>query len=98
MMDTPTLALKAPVVPVEVTVEIGKSYWWCACGLSKKQPFCDGPHRGTLFSPIQYRATETGPKWFCACKRTGNRPFCDGSHNRPMISESEVPALIKEDW
>ena len=68
--------------PVAVEVEKGKSYYWCACGLSKKQPFCDGSHRETKFRPIPYKAEETQKKFFCACKQTDSQPFCDGSHNK----------------
>lgn len=68
--------------PVAVEVEAGKAYWWCACGLSKKQPFCDGSHKGSEFSPIRWEADASGTKWFCACKQTGREPFCDGSHKR----------------
>ncbi len=67
--------------PVEVVVTLDKTYWWCACGRSKTQPFCDGSHKGTAFTPLRYRASESGPKWFCVCKRTQNPPFCDGSHS-----------------
>ena len=74
-VETPAIAATAPV---EVAVESGKTYWWCACGRSKKQPFCDGSHRGTSFSPLEYRAAETGRKWFCVCKQTATQPFCDG--------------------
>jgi CDGSH-type Zn-finger protein len=68
--------------PIAVEVEKGKSYYWCACGLSKKQPFCDGSHRETKFRPIPYKAEETKKKFFCACKQTDSQPFCDGSHNK----------------
>ncbi len=68
--------------PAEVAVTEGKTYWWCACGRSKTQPFCDGSHKGTEITPLRYRAAETGTKWFCVCKRTGTPPFCDGSHER----------------
>ena len=78
-MDKPAVFPKAPI---EVIVEPGKSYWWCACGLSKKQPFCDGSHRGTAFTPLEYRAAESASKWFCVCKETRNRPFCDGIHHQ----------------
>ncbi len=77
-MDKPVIAQKSPI-PVEL--EQGKSYWWCACGLSKKQPFCDGSHKETGFAPVQYDATDSGQKYFCCCKATGNQPFCDGTHN-----------------
>ena len=58
------------------------SYWWCACGRSKSQPFCDGSHKGTAFSPVEWKAEQAEQAWFCACKRTGNRPMCDGSHKK----------------
>jgi hypothetical protein len=65
--------------PVEVTVEAGKVYWWCACGRSRQQPFCDGSHKGTGFSPLRYQAPESGAKLFCVCKRTAGAPLCDKS-------------------
>lgn len=78
MSNDNTLAVK----PIEVTIEAGKTYWWCACGLSKKQPFCDGSHKGTLIAPVPYKTTEAGTKWLCICKRTGTPPLCDGSHQQ----------------
>jgi CDGSH-type Zn-finger protein len=66
--------------PIGVDVEAGKSYFWCACGRSKTQPFCDGAHKGSAFSPVKWTAPETKKVWFCACKRTGAGPLCDGSH------------------
>ncbi len=71
---------KAGDSPISVDVEAGKDYWWCACGKSQSQPFCDGSHKGTEFSPVQYTATESNTVWFCACKQTRNQPLCDGSH------------------
>ena len=79
MSDLPLIAGKAPI---QVMVEEGKTYWWCACGKSATQPFCDGSHKGTGFSPVEYTAATHGEAWFCACKRTGARPLCDGSHKR----------------
>ena len=67
---------------IAVEVEKDKSYYWCACGLSKKQPFCDGSHNGTEFKPLPYKAVETKKLFFCACKQTDGQPFCDGSHNK----------------
>jgi CDGSH iron-sulfur domain-containing protein 3 len=69
-------------VPVAGPVEAGKDYFWCACGRSAKQPFCDGSHAGTPFTPLKWTATETRRYAFCACKRTGTPPFCDGSHSK----------------
>ena len=68
--------------PIPVSVEAGKSYWWCACGRSKTQPFCDGSHKGSVFTPVEFKAEKTEEVKFCACKRTGNRPRCDGSHKK----------------
>lgn len=76
-MPTPNIAQKAPFA---VDVEAGKSYWWCACGLSSKQPFCDGSHKTTAFTPIEYQATATQPVYFCGCKHSAKKPLCDGTH------------------
>lgn len=67
--------------PIGVEVMAGRKYWWCACGRSAKQPFCDGSHKGTGIAPVMYESAEGGTVWFCCCKRTGDRPFCDGTHN-----------------
>jgi CDGSH iron-sulfur domain-containing protein 3 len=75
--EAPEIAGRAPL-PIEV--EAGKTYWWCACGRSKSQPFCDGSHKGTAFSPIEWTAVKTERAFFCACKRTTKQPLCDGSH------------------
>ena len=77
-MTQPIVAQKAPY-PVEV--EAGKAYFWCACGLSKTQPFCDGSHAGTDIVPTPFRAKADGTVYFCGCKATGKAPLCDGSHN-----------------
>ena len=65
--------------PVAAELEAGKTYAWCACGESSNQPFCDGSHAGTSFTPHVF-AAEAGQAYFCTCKRTGNVPFCDGTH------------------
>jgi CDGSH-type Zn-finger protein len=67
--------------PKAVSVEAGKDYWWCACGLSKNQPFCDGSHKAEgKFNPVKWTAPKSGERWFCTCKQTNNAPFCDGTH------------------
>ena len=76
-MADPVIAQKSPF---PVTVEAGKTYFWCACGRSKKQPFCDGSHKGTGFAPIQYQAGEAKALFFCGCKKSAKAPLCDGTH------------------
>lgn len=68
--------------PIPVEVEAGKSYWWCSCGQSKNQPFCDGSHKGSTFTPHEYKAAESKKVFFCTCKQTANDPLCDGTHNK----------------
>jgi CDGSH-type Zn-finger protein len=80
MSDTQAQPIPAARTPMPVTVEAGKTYWWCTCGRSSKQPFCDGTHKGTGLSPLSYTAETSGEKWFCACKATKGQPLCDGSH------------------
>ena len=74
-------AVIAGTKPIGIEVEAGKDYWWCACGRSKNQPFCDGSHKGTSFSPVQWQASETKRVSFCACKQTTTQPLCSGAHN-----------------
>lgn len=77
MSDAPRVAGKAPI-PVDV--EAGKSYFWCSCGKSSNQPFCDGSHKGSDFAPVKFEADENKRVFFCACKASSNQPLCDGSH------------------
>lgn len=67
--------------PYAVDVEKGETYYWCSCGHSKNQPFCDGSHQGTDFQPVAFTAEKTETVYLCGCKKTGNQPFCDGSHS-----------------
>ena len=74
----PYIAQKAPY---EVKLEAGKTYFWCACGKSKNQPFCDGAHQGSGFQPLEYHATESKTAYLCGCKHTHHKPMCDGAHS-----------------
>ncbi|MGO8927237.1 MAG: CDGSH iron-sulfur domain-containing protein [Limisphaerales bacterium] len=65
--------------PMVQKVEPG-TYWWCACGRSKAQPFCDGSHKGTGLGPIKTEITEAKTVAWCGCKHSQHAPFCDGSH------------------
>ena len=67
--------------PIKIKVEEDKTYFWCSCGKSSKQPFCDGSHKGTEFSPLVYKAEQSKKVFFCTCKQTKDQPLCDGSHN-----------------
>lgn len=77
-MPTPEIPQKSPCVkklPAGV-------YWWCACGKSKDQPFCDGSHKGTGFAPKKVELTEESTVALCGCKHSANGAFCDGAHKR----------------
>lgn len=77
MLAAPIPAQKAPY---GVELQQGKQYFWCACGRSKKQPFCDGSHKGTGLAPRPFVAEEAKTVWLCGCKSTKTQPFCDGTH------------------
>ena len=77
MSDAPMIAQKAPY---KIELEAGKTYFWCACGRSAKQPFCDGSHKGSGLAPVKYTAQKAGDYWLCACKQTHKQPLCDGTH------------------
>jgi CDGSH-type Zn-finger protein len=76
-MTEPIISQRGPFVQ---KVEPG-TYWWCACGRSKAQPFCDGSHKGTGLGPTQVEITEAKVVAWCGCKHSKNMPFCDGSHS-----------------
>lgn len=80
----------AAAYPVSVKVEAGKTYAWCTCGLSEKQPFCDGKHKNIDDQPyksLKVTYEKEQELWFCQCKQTKNPPYCDGSHNQLKAAE-----------
>ena len=76
-MDKPTIAQRKPIIQ---RIEPG-TYWWCTCGRSVNQLFCDGSHKGTSFGPEKVEIAEAKTVAWCACKHTCDKPFCDGSHS-----------------
>ena len=68
--------------PVPIELKEGEEYYFCRCGLSNNQPFCDGSHAGTEFTPQAFTAQETGESYLCQCKHSANAPYCDGTHSR----------------
>jgi CDGSH-type Zn-finger protein len=77
-MTDPVIAQKGPYI---VTLEAG-NYMWCRCGQSKNQPFCDGSHKNTTFTPMPFVIEKKSTVALCGCKHSQDQPFCDGSHNR----------------
>lgn len=78
-MDKPTIVDKQPIA---VELKAGEKYAWCSCGLSSKQPFCDGSHKGTSFVPTVFTAEESKTAYMCMCKYTQNPGMCDGAHKK----------------
>jgi CDGSH-type Zn-finger protein len=72
----------AQKAPYATDVEAGKTYYWCACGRSNNQPFCDGSHQGTGFEPVSFTAEKAEMVYLCGCKQTTGQPFCDGMHQK----------------
>ena len=77
-MSNPVIAQKSPY---EIVAKEGQSYAWCRCGLSQKQPFCDGAHTTTDLKPIVWKMMETKTIYLCGCKHSQDKPYCDGTHN-----------------
>ncbi len=84
-MDKPNIADNKPTA---VNLTKGQTYYYCTCGNSANQPFCDGKHKGTEFTPKAFTAEKDGDAYLCQCKQSSNAPFCDGSHK--TISDDQV--------
>ena len=78
-MNKPNIAQAAPYV---VDVESGQTYFWCACGKSQNQPYCDGSHKGSDFVPVRFEASSNEKVFFCGCKHSATAPMCDGTHQQ----------------
>jgi CDGSH iron-sulfur domain-containing protein 3 len=75
-----TTSIVAQKAPYSHEIAAGKTYYWCACGRSANQPFCDGSHKTVGMAPVAYKAEKDGTAWFCGCKQSKNAPMCDGTH------------------
>lgn len=96
------LPVVACIEPALVSLQVGQQYAWCSCGLSQRQPFCDGSHAGTSWKPLIFTPKRTQLDWVCTCKFTRQAPYCDAAHNRlselyqRKIQESELPRMEQE--
>ncbi len=94
-MDKPKIAARKPI---KVELQKGEEQYWCACGLSSNQPFCDGSHRSTDITPKKFEAEETGDAYLCMCKHTKNPPYCDGTHAKlPEDQPASAAAPVSGD-
>jgi len=84
--------------PIPVDLKSGKGYHWCSCGRSSNQPFCDGSHRGTEFSPHTFQVEKDDKCFLCQCKQTRNPPFCDGSHKQITSEDLDADKGLKNTW
>jgi CDGSH-type Zn-finger protein len=94
MSERPIIAAKKPAAE---ELEKGKEYYWCRCGRSKSQPFCDGSHKGTGLAPLEFKPDEDGQAYLCQCKGTGNAPYCDGTHKKLGDAEVGDPVPARDD-
>ncbi|XP_077462141.1 CDGSH iron-sulfur domain-containing protein 3, mitochondrial-like [Stigmatopora argus] len=94
-----TGAVPAARLPFRVHLRAGKRYAWCACGHSKKQPYCDGAHKNKAptISPLRFSCDKDQTVLLCACKQTANAPYCDGSHFKVIYSDTvkSIKGLFK---
>ncbi|MDJ0833053.1 MAG: thiamine pyrophosphate-binding protein [Gammaproteobacteria bacterium] len=88
----------ADTKPGAVELKEGETVWWCSCGRSNNQPFCDGSHQGTEFQPVEFTADKDGKFFFCLCKRSANQPLCDGSHKQISQDELDAQDGLKTVW
>lgn len=93
-MKKPTVA---DIKPIAVDLTKGKKYFFCTCGKSANQPFCDGKHKGTGFAPKAFTAEENGDAYLCQCKQSGNLPFCDGKHKKLSHDQIGQEILLESD-
>ena len=88
-MNQPVIAANRPL---KVTLEKDRKYYFCVCGKSAKQPFCDGSHQGSEFTPQAFECAESKDYYLCQCKQSANKPYCDGTHNNIDDDEVSQPA------
>lgn len=95
-MDKPVVADNKPA---KVKLKKGEEYYFCRCGRSANQPFCDGSHAGTGFSPKAFTAEDDGDAYLCVCKHSANQPFCDGTHKNFSVDDigKEGPGVSSQD-
>ena len=74
--------VRAGDAPIATNLVVDDTYYWCSCGLSKNQPFCDGSHQSTSLAPTVFKPAKSGEHYLCVCKESSNAPYCDGSHNK----------------
>jgi CDGSH-type Zn-finger protein len=95
--------MKLPIIagkkPIAAELVAGEKYYFCTCGRSKNQPFCDGSHAGTSLSPMEFTAEKDGTAYLCTCKHTAGPPFCDGTHKKFSADQvgQEGPGLSTGD-
>ena len=88
----------ADTKPKAVALKAGETVWWCSCGRSKTQPFCDGSHEGTEFLPVEFTADKDDRYFFCQCKRTASPPLCDGAHKQVTQDELDAQDGLRTVW